>query len=169
MTLRKKFISTLACIAIFATMCSAADVKRYKLPNSDFPILLAAEIPASATIVNLSGALASIKNTTAPKDSFEAYGSTEEQTFSALQNIEKTLKSINLEMGDIIKMQVFLVGDPKLGGKMDFDGFMNSYRKFFGNKKQPNFPTRSVFQVAGLAGPAYLVEIEVTAVRKSTK
>ncbi len=39
------------------------------------------------------------------------------------------------------------------------------YSTFFGTKEQPNLPSRSVFQVAGLASPAFLVEIEVTAVR----
>jgi enamine deaminase RidA (YjgF/YER057c/UK114 family) len=68
-------------------------------------------------------------------------------------------------MGDVVKMQVFLVGDPDKGGKMDFAGFMQGYTQFFGSKEQPNLPTRSVFQVAGLANPGFLVEIEVTAVR----
>jgi enamine deaminase RidA (YjgF/YER057c/UK114 family) len=69
-------------------------------------------------------------------------------------------------MGDVIKMQVFLVGDPKLKGKMDFEGFMKGYTKFFGTKEQPKLPSRSVFQVAALANPVWLVEIEVTAIRK---
>jgi len=68
-------------------------------------------------------------------------------------------------MGDVVKMQVFLVGDPSKGGKMDFGGFMEGYTQFFGTEAQPNLPTRSVFQVAGLANPGFLVEIEVTAVR----
>jgi enamine deaminase RidA (YjgF/YER057c/UK114 family) len=49
---------------------------------------------------------------------------------------------------------------------MDFDGFMKGYTKFFGTKEQPNLPTRSVIQVAGLANPVWLIEIEVTAIRK---
>jgi len=68
-------------------------------------------------------------------------------------------------MGDVVKMQVFLVGDPGKEGKMDFAGFMDGYTQFFGTKEQPNLPSRSVVQVAGLASPAFLVEIEVTAVR----
>jgi enamine deaminase RidA (YjgF/YER057c/UK114 family) len=47
---------------------------------------------------------------------------------------------------------------------MDFTGFMAGYTKFFGTKEQPNKPARSTFQVAGLAGPGILVEIEVVAV-----
>ena len=68
-------------------------------------------------------------------------------------------------MGDVIKMQAFLVGDPEMDGKMDFAGFMRGYTQFFGTDEQPNLPSRSALQVAGLANPNYLVEIEVTAVR----
>jgi enamine deaminase RidA (YjgF/YER057c/UK114 family) len=39
------------------------------------------------------------------------------------------------------------------------------YTKFFDTAAQPNLPSRSVVQVAGLAHPGLLVEIEVTAVK----
>ena len=68
-------------------------------------------------------------------------------------------------MGDVVKMQAFLVGDPGKGGKMDFEGFMQGYTQFFGTPIQPNLPVRSALQVMALANPGYLVEIEVTAVR----
>jgi enamine deaminase RidA (YjgF/YER057c/UK114 family) len=42
---------------------------------------------------------------------------------------------------------------------------MEGYTQFFGTEAQPNLPARSVVQVAGLANPGFLVEIEVTAVR----
>ncbi|MNL83103.1 Endoribonuclease L-PSP [compost metagenome] len=70
-----------------------------------------------------------------------------------------------MDMRDVVKMQVYLVGDPAKQGHMDFAGFMKGYTRFFGTAQQPLLPTRSVFQVAGLANPGYLVEIEVTAVR----
>ncbi len=144
----------------------AAELVRHKIPGSDFPIAQAIEIPASATLVNLSGQLPAVANPDAPKGSLEAFGDTETQTISTLKKIESILASMDLTMGDIIKMQVFLVGDPNLGGKMDFAGFMRGYTQFFGQKaKQPNLPTRSAFQVAGLAAPGYLIEIEVTAVK----
>lgn len=82
-----------------------------------------------------------------------------------LDGIEENLHSLNLTMGDVVKMQVFLVGDPKLDGKMDFAGFMKGYKQYFGTAEQPNLPARSAFQIAALANPGWLVEIEVTAVR----
>ena len=62
-------------------------------------------------------------------------------------------------------MHVYLVGDPAKDNKMDFSGFMAGYTKYFGTKDQPNKPARSALQVAALAAPGVLVEIEVIAVR----
>ncbi|HXR64178.1 MAG TPA: RidA family protein [Rudaea sp.] len=152
-----------------AEAASAAEVIRYKIPNSDFPIAQAVEIPAGQNLVFLSGAGPDIADKSADKDSPAAYGDTKAQTSSTLKKIEANLKSMGLGMGDVVKMQVFLVGDPALGGKMDFAGLMESYRQFFGTKEQPNLPARSAMKVAGLANPGWLVEIEVTAVRPAAK
>jgi enamine deaminase RidA (YjgF/YER057c/UK114 family) len=148
---------------------SAADIIRYKIPNSDFPIAQAVEIPAGQNLVFLSGAGPDIADKSADKDSPTAYGNTKVQTLSTLKKIEANLKSMGLGMGDVVKMQVFLVGDPATGGKMDFAGLMESYRQFFGTAEQPNLPARSAMKVAGLANPGWLVEIEVTAVRSAAK
>ena len=144
---------------------SAGDVIRHKIPDSDFPISAAVEIPAGKTLVFLSGMVPPVIDAKAPKDSPAAYGDTRTQTIGALGAIEKMLKSLGLGMGDVVKMQVFLVGDPAHGGHMDFAGFMQGYRQFFGTPEQPKLPARSAMQVAALANPGYLVEIEVTAVR----
>lgn len=143
----------------------AEDVVRHKNPNSDFPIAQAVEVPAGKTTVYVSGAVPSVVDEKAEKGSLAAYGDTRTQTESVLKSIEKTLEGLGLKMGDVVKMQVFLVGDPGMGGKMDFGGFMDGYTKFFGTKEQSNLPARSVMQVAGLVAPGWLVEIEVTAVR----
>lgn len=157
--------ATLAAGLLMVGSASAQDVVRYKIPNSDFPIAQAVEIPAGKTTVYLSGAVPSVVNDQADKNSVEAYGDTKTQTESVLKAIEKTLERLDLKMSDIFKMQVFLVGDPSKEGKMDFAGFMDGYTQFFGTGAQPNLPSRSVVQVAGLANPGFLVEIEVTAVR----
>lgn len=153
--------------ALMATTVGAAadEVVRHKNPNSNFPIAQAVEVPSGKTTVYVSGAVPSVVDEKAEKGSRAAYGDTKTQTVSALKSIEKTLAGLDLKMGDVVKMQVFLVGDPDKEGKMDFAGFMDGYTQFFGTKEQPNLPSRSVVQVAGLASPAFLVEIEVTAVR----
>lgn len=162
----KCFAVIVFAVALVAQPAMGKDVTRYKLPNSDFPIAQAVEVPAGQNIIFLSGVGPEIADKSAPKDSPSAYGDTKTQTLSALKTIEANLKSMGLGMKDVIKMQVFLVGDPALGGKMDFAGLMESYRKFFGTTEQPNLPSRSAIKVAGLANPGWLVEIEVTAVRQ---
>jgi enamine deaminase RidA (YjgF/YER057c/UK114 family) len=157
-------IATLLLLPSFAL--AAESVVRHKLPNnSTFPIAAAVEVPAGKTTVYLSGTVPPVADPKAAKDSIAAYGDTHFQTLSVLTAIERQLKSLGLTMGDVVKMQVFLVGDPAQGGKMDFAGFMKGYSQFFGTEAQPNLPVRSTMQVAALANPGFLVEIEVTAVR----
>lgn len=160
-------IYTVILIATLTTMGSALadDVVRHRIPNSDFPIAQAVEVPSGKTTVYLSGAVPAVIDAKAEKGTIAAYGDTQVQTESVLKSIEKTLDGLGLKMGDVIRMQAFLVGDPAKAGEMDFAGFMNGYTKFFGTDEQPNLPVRSVVKVAGLASPAFLVEIEVTAAR----
>lgn len=143
----------------------AQDTIRYKLPNSNFPISAAVEVPAGKSIVFLSGTVPPVVDAKAAKDSVAAYGDTKTQTIGVLTAIQKQLQSMHMDMGDIVKMHAFLVGDEAHGGRMDFAGFMAGYTQFFGTKEQPKLPARSAIQVAGLANPGFRVEIEVTAVR----
>ena len=92
-------------------------------------------------------------------------GDTKTQTLNIFKQLGDILKGQGYGYGDVVMLHVYLVADPAKGGKMDFAGFMQGYTQFFGTKEQPNLPTRSVFQVSGLANPGFLVEIEVTAVR----
>ena len=166
-------MKTIPIIALLPMLVShsalGAGVIRHKLPNSDFPIAQAVEIPGGQNLVFVSGAGPDVAEANAPKDSPLAYGDTKTQTASTLKKIEATLKSMGLSMKDVVKMQVFLVGDPAQDGKIDFAGMMESYKQFFGTAEQPNLPARSAVKVAGLANPGWLVEIEVTAVRSTTK
>lgn len=145
---------------------SAQSVIRHPIPNSDFPIALAVEIPADATLVYLSGQVPAVINEAAGPDTVAAFGDTEAQTVSVLEKIEGILTDLDLTMSDVVKMQAFLVGDPDLENKMDFAGFMAGYTQFFGTTEQPNLPSRSAMQVAGLVNPGWLVEIEVVALRE---
>jgi enamine deaminase RidA (YjgF/YER057c/UK114 family) len=93
------------------------------------------------------------------------YGDTKTQTLSALKNIETILKKEGLTMADVVQMDVFLAGDPAKDGKMDFAGMNEAYSTYFGTADQPNKPVRSAMQVAALATPWGLVEIQVVAVK----
>jgi enamine deaminase RidA (YjgF/YER057c/UK114 family) len=159
-------IFALPLLLLAPSLLLAHDVVRHKLPNnSTFPIAAAVEVPAGATTVYLSGMVPPMADATAPANTPAAYGDTQAQTVSVLKAIEGLLKGLGLTMGDVVKMQVFLVGVPEKDGAMDFDGFMNTYRKYFGTEDQPNLPARSAFQVAGLAAPGMLVEVEVVLAR----
>lgn len=92
-------------------------------------------------------------------------GDTRSQTQNTLAKIQKTLQEQGLTMGDVVQMNVYLVGDPALAGRMDFAGMNAAYAEFFGSAAQPNKPTRSTVQVAALALAGALVEIDVIAAR----
>lgn len=143
----------------------AQTVTRYPIPNSDFPIAQAVEVPGEADVVYVSGQVPPLVDESVEPNTVAAFGDTKTQTINVLERIQGILEGLDLTMGDVVKMQVFLVGDPSLDGAMDFAGFMEGYTQFFGTEEQPNLPARSAMQVAGLVNPGWLVEIEVTAVR----
>jgi enamine deaminase RidA (YjgF/YER057c/UK114 family) len=154
----------LAC-ALASAAAPAEEVKRYPLPGGNpFPIASAVEVPAGAIIFQ-SGMVPSPSKPDAKDDPATFWGNTEQQTESVFGRIQASLEDKGLDLGDVVKMTVFLVGDPALGGKMDFEGFMKSYSRYFGTGEQPNLPARSAVQVAGLVAEGMLVEIEVIAVR----
>lgn len=152
----------IAC-ALGLALPASSEVIRHKTPGSTFPILRASETTAGTTTVYLSGMVPRAVDETAPEGSIARFGDTRTQTVSVLDAIDETLKDLGLTMGDVFKMQVFLVGPD--GAPMDFAGFMEGYTQFFGTEAQPNLVSRSVMEVAGLVNPGWLVEIEVTAAR----
>lgn len=160
----------LAASAILLAMpASAAEIVRLKNPGpAPSLILQGVEVPAGATMLYLSGQLASPVDPAKPLSTPPAiadFGDTKTQTVSTLTKIKGILAARGFAMSDIIKMTVFVAGDPALGGKMDFAGMNESFKTFFGTAENPNTVARSTVQVAALAGPAFLVEIEVTAAK----
>jgi enamine deaminase RidA (YjgF/YER057c/UK114 family) len=122
-------------------------------------------VPPGATIHFISGQVPPIVDKAAGPDTIAAFGDTRTQTVGVLQKIKEILAGMGLGMGDVVKMQVFLVGDPAQKGRADVTGFMAGYTQFFGGA-QPNLPARAVMQVAGLSNAGWLVEIEVVAAKK---
>ena len=92
------------------------------------------------------------------------YGDTRTQAASVFAKIQKALQAQGLDMKDVVKLTVFLGPDPRTG-KLDFDGMQGVYKTYFGTAEQPNKPARSAFQVAALAAPWALLEIEAIAVK----
>lgn len=158
---------TLLATLLFAGTYANADVTRHPLPNnSTFPISRAVEVTADTVLIYHSGTVPGAANPDAERGSREYYGDTEAQAMSIFGRMEESFEDLGVGFGDIIKMTVFLVGDPEMGGRMDFQGFMRAYTKYFGTEEQPNKPARSAVQIAGLAGgPNMLVEIEAVIAR----
>ncbi len=152
--------------AIVVHPCAArAEVVRYPIPNSTFPIAQAVKVSGESTIYYISGQVPPMISKEADPASPQAYGDVKTQTVGVLTRIKAILEGLGLGIGDVVKMQVFLVHDSR--APMDFKAFMEGYTQFFGGS-QPNLPARSVVGVASLANPGFLVEIEVIAA-KDTK
>jgi len=120
------------------------------------------QVSGNTTTYYISGQVPPVADKNAPPTSTQAYGDVKTQTVAVLNRTKAILEGLGLTMADVIKMQVFLVHDQR--APMDFKAFMEGYTQFYGGD-QPKLPVRSVFGVAALANPGYLVEIEVVAVK----
>lgn len=149
--------------AAFMLPAQAAEILRRPLGN--FPIASSVVVPSGAEMVFVSGTLADPVKPDAPAGSAERMGDTEAQATSVLGKLEKELAASGLSMSDVVKMNVFLVGDPARGGSMDFEGLMKAYSRHFGTATQPNLPARTTVQVVALPMPGALVEIAIVAAR----
>ena len=160
-----------ASMLLLSVAAQAEGVVRYPLPDGNkFPIARAVEIPANTTLVFHSGMTPAPKDPSAAVGTSAYWGDTKTQALSAFARIKASLDEMGLGFGDVVKMTVFLVADPVgTDGRMDFKGFMDAYTQFFGTPEQPNLPARSAVQVAALAAPGMLVEIEVVLARPAKK
>jgi enamine deaminase RidA (YjgF/YER057c/UK114 family) len=151
----------IAALALTLSAAAQTTVKHIQTPNAG----IASAVWAGDTLY-VSGQLATpITPADREKGTPAVYGDTKAQAASALGKIEAILKEQGLGMGDVVMMHVYMSGDPANGGKLDFAGMNAAYSQFFGTKGQPNKPARSAVQVAALAAPGALVEIEVLAVK----
>jgi enamine deaminase RidA (YjgF/YER057c/UK114 family) len=78
-----------------------------------------------------------------------------EQLEVALDNVARNLRAANMDMADVVKVTTYLVGD------FDLTRLRQTVRARYGD----HAPCSTLLYVAGLAAPAYRVEIEVWASR----
>lgn len=160
----KRTLGCLFLLTIFAAVpLHAAEIVRR--PLGDFPISSSVRVPPGAELIFLSGTLADVAKVDAPAGSIERLGDTETQAASVLGKIGQELAASGLTFADVVKMNVFLVGDPTKGGQMDFAGLMKAYARFVGAPSDGRLPARTTVQVVALPIPGALVEIEVVAAR----
>lgn len=142
----------------------AHDIIRHTNPT--FPIATSVSVPAEADVVYVSGTLADVADEKAPAGSIERFGDTAAQAKSVLAKIAKELESAGFTMADVVKMNVYLVGDPRKGGAMDIEGLMQAYMTVYGLRPtEKKLPARTTLQVVGLPVPGALVEIEAVAAK----
>jgi 2-iminobutanoate/2-iminopropanoate deaminase len=155
---------TLAILSIAAAAAiaapSQAEITRIKGAAGAL-ILQGAIVPAKSEVFYLSGQLASPVDPAKPTE----WGDTKTQTISIMTKIKGILEAKGYKMSDVFKMTIFVGGDPKLGGKMDFPAVNEGFKMFFGTAENPNTVARSTVQVAALANPAALIEVEVIAAK----
>lgn len=160
--------TALAMAAMIAAPAAAQTVEKHANTPAGL-ILQSVTVKPGATTLYLSGQLASpidpARKVPAAQMTMADFGDTKTQTISVLNKIKTILAERGFAMGDVIKLTVFVAGDPKLGGKMDFAGMNDGFKQFFGTPDNPGTVARSTIQVAALAGPAFLVEIEATAAK----
>jgi enamine deaminase RidA (YjgF/YER057c/UK114 family) len=78
-----------------------------------------------------------------------------EQARQALSNVRAALEAADAKLTDVVRWTVAVVDGQPLG-----DGFA-AFREAWGDAGDP--PTISVYVVAGLASPAFLIEIDAIA------
>ncbi|WP_174274372.1 Rid family hydrolase [Sphingomonas bacterium] len=167
----RHLILSLAIGALAASGATAAGVTKNILPagkdGKPARILESAEAGPGSSILFVSGQLASPIDPSKPMGpamTIADFGDTKTQALSALGKIKGILAKRGYAMSDIIKMTLFLAADPKLG-KMDFEGVNAAFETYFNSPDNPTTTARSAIQVAALAGPNFLVEIEVIAAK----
>ncbi len=159
----KKFALLAAPVALLLPACATAQeaspevARTYGSPTA--VIAGTATVPPGSTLVFISGTTPSPLDPAVP----ENLGNTREQTLSVLTKIKTTLEGMGMDLGDVVKMTVFLVGTPETDGRMDSAAMNEVFRTFFGTPEQPNRPTRSTIQIAALGRPGMYVEIEAIA------
>jgi len=171
-------IRTIACAAFAALAlpglalakpapAPSKEIKRTVDPAAKIPIAASVTVPAGMDLVFVSGMLPAVSNEAAPAGSIEAYGpDTKTHALSVLARVKAALAAEGLTFADVTTARVFLVGDPKLNGRMDFAGFNEAFKTEFGTDAQPNRPSRTVIQVVALPAPGALVEVDVIAARR---
>lgn len=165
------FAAVLAMTMPVMSQAAPAQIERHKLQSS-VPLLSAVTIPPGSELFFLSGQIPAPIDPSKPMSpalTAADMGDTKTQTISALNRAKAVLEAHGYTMSDVIKVSAFLVGDPALGGVMDFAGMNQGFKQFFGTAENPNTVVRSTFQVTAVAYPSFLIEVELIAAKAPKK
>jgi 2-iminobutanoate/2-iminopropanoate deaminase len=106
------------------------------------------EITGSERQLVLAGQVGMRADGTVPDDPIEQLG-------VALDNVERNLEAAEMELGDLVRLTIYLVGE--------WDA--NSRRQMIASRLGAHHPCMTVLYVAGLAAPNLLIELDTWASR----
>lgn len=141
-------------------------VRMPKIPAG--PVLDGVVLPPNAEIMIISGQTPTPLDA-AKIDGPDDFGDMKAQAKSVFEKIRAILERQGYSMKDIVKLSVFVVADPRVGGLADFAGMNEVYRTYFGTAENPNLPARTSLQIAALGRPGYRIEIEAFAAKAAAK
>ena len=151
-------ITPILLAAVLAMPAAAsAQIVRVGAPTSPISSIVVA--PAGGKVAYVAGITAPPPPGGGPRTE-----DTQAQTIAALTKIKELLTAQGFGMGDIVMLRVYLVADPNKGNAPDREGMTAGYKQFFGAADQPNKPSRTTIQIAGM-GQGGLVEIDAQAVK----
>lgn len=129
-------------------------MKEYRNPSNVHEPLAAythqIEISGSERLLILSGQVGKKQDGTVPDDAAE-------QLDVALENLLRNLHSANMDVKDIVKLTLYLVGDLDATKRRDV----------LASKLQNHRPCMTLLFVAALANPIYKVEIDAWASKEN--
>jgi enamine deaminase RidA (YjgF/YER057c/UK114 family) len=155
----KHFAVAVLLPTLLALPAAAHDIVRRS--DSDLPIATSVGIPSGADWVVVGATLARVDGEAAAPGGL---GDTAAQARSVLNQIAAELEAQGFAMRDVVRLGVFLVGDPAKGGAADYAGLMSTYLEHFG-QADGGLPARTTVQVAGLPVPGALVAMDAIAAR----
>ena len=96
-----------------------------------------------------------------PPRAKDGFGDMNIQTVGAFNGLHNLLKKQNLTLGNVMRVRASLA--PGANGQVDYDGYMDGYKKFFGTAQLPAEPINVITAVSGLpvAGQQIVIEADI--------
>jgi enamine deaminase RidA (YjgF/YER057c/UK114 family) len=154
-------------VALGACATAPASLTFHPIPNAAKPAYSeAVEVKAAGvSTLYVSSLVPEPADPSQPKDSRAYFGDTQVQTDGLLRRMKALLERRGFTMRDVVKVNVYLVSDSTKGNQPDGEGFSAAYARHFGTTEVPNLPARTRFGVVPFPNPAWLVALDVVAVK----
>ena len=101
-----------------------------------------------------------------PPRAKDGFGDMETQTVGTFNGLHTLLKKQNLNLGNVMRVRAVLA--PNANGVVDYDGYMEGFKKFFGTEKLPTEPINVMSAAASLPviGQQLLIEADIAVPQK---